>query len=84
MRYGIGGDRELTVPLSFTARHWPSASQPRIRDSSWTRVFVSRTLVLAERRRESLARRHGWVEMWTLEGRFGDDMAAVFRLGREI
>ena len=74
--------RELTVPLSLTSRHWLSASQPRIRDISCTRALVSRAFVLAERRIESLARRHGWVEMCTFRGSV--DGGTVAMLGGEM
>lgn len=49
------------------------ASQPRIRVISWTSDLVSRALVLEERSWDSLARRQGWVERWTVGGRVGED-----------
>ena len=60
---------ELTVPLDVICREDASASQPTMRAISWTRDFVSRLLASFERSCESLARRHGWVETWTLDGK---------------
>ncbi len=43
-----------------------------MRAISWTRVLVSRALASLDRSWESLARRHGWVETWTLGGSDGE------------
>ena len=39
-----------------------------MRAISWIRDFVSRALASFDRSWESLARKHGWVETWTLIG----------------
>ena len=59
---------ELTVPVDLICRHSAKASQPTMRAISWTRDFVSRALASFDRSWESLARKHGWVETWTLTG----------------
>lgn len=50
-------------------RNLPRASAARSSEISWTRTLVSLDVVVAERSWESFARRQGWVETWTLEGR---------------
>jgi len=45
------------------------ASQPRMKEISWTRAFVSLAFAVLERSWESLAWRHGCVETWTFGGR---------------
>lgn len=50
-------------------RNLPRASAARSSEISWTRALVSLDVVVAERSWESFARRQGWVETWTLEGR---------------
>ena len=63
-------DKErLTVPLELVCNPDARASHPSIRAISWTKAFVSRALVPLERSCDSLARRHGCWEMWTLGGR---------------
>jgi hypothetical protein len=60
---------ELTVPDSVTSKPWARASQPTMVAISCTSCLTSRPFVDWERRMLSFARRHGCVEMWTLEGR---------------
>lgn len=56
-------------PVLEISRNRPRASEARRRDISWTRVLVALGVVEEERSWESFARRQGWVETWTLEGR---------------
>jgi hypothetical protein len=44
------------------------ASQPMMREISWTRALVSRELAVLSRSCESLAWRQGCEETWTFEG----------------
>jgi hypothetical protein len=53
---------------SLLLRAAARASEPKIREISWTRALVSRALVVLSRSWESLAWRQGWEEMWTLGG----------------
>jgi hypothetical protein len=53
------------------------ASHPTINAISWIRAFVSRALAELERRRESLAWRHGCVERCTFGGRIVDAMITI-------
>jgi hypothetical protein len=53
------------------------ASHPTINDISWIKAFVSRALAELDRRRESLAWRHGCVERCTFGGRDMDAMVKV-------
>lgn len=46
-----------------------NASEPTRREISCTSVLTSFALVLPERSWLSLARKHGWLETWTLLGR---------------
>ena len=45
------------------------ASEPKSKEISWIKVLTSRALVVLERSCDSLARRQGCVETWTLGGR---------------
>ena len=62
---------KLTLPPETGVKHSARASQPRIVVISCTKALTSLELELLERRRLSLPWMHGWVEMRTLEGRFG-------------
>lgn len=53
------------------------ASHPTINDISWIKAFVSRALAELDRRRESLAWRHGCVERCTFGGRDMDAMVKI-------
>jgi len=44
---------------------------------SWTRAFTSFALAWWERSCESLARRQGWLETWTLEGTDVDEAILI-------
>lgn len=46
-----------------------SASQPTIREISWTNALTSLEGVLFDRSWLSFARRQGWSETWTFFGR---------------
>ena len=59
---------ELTVPLDVICKDFARVSQPTMRAISWTKDLVSRALAALDRSWESFARRHGWVETWTLAG----------------
>lgn len=59
---------KLTVPLDVMCREFARVSQPIMRAISWTKDLVSRALAALDRSWESFARRHGWVETWTLNG----------------
>lgn len=72
--------KRLTVPVGTLCRHAAKASQPTMRAISCTSAFVSRAFVSLDRSCESFARTHGWVEMWTFDGR--DPEAMTERGGR--
>lgn len=67
----------MSVPLETGVSSVERAAQPRIRVISWTRDFESRALVLEERSWDSLARRQGWVDRWTVRGRDGGEGMVV-------
>jgi hypothetical protein len=66
-----------TVPSSFTDSPALRASYPTMRAISCTSVCASRHPVCAERSWESLARRHGCVEMCAFLGRSEEAIVAV-------
>jgi len=57
------------------------ASQPTIKDISWTNALVSLAFAVLARNWESLAIKHGCVETWTLGGR---ECAMMMRLSMLI
>jgi len=59
----VVGDRVSTLGPGLVERAAAVASQPIMREISWTRVFVSRALAALSRSWESLAWRQGWEEM---------------------
>lgn len=56
----------LTVPLLTEVSSEAKASTATIKAISCIKVLVSRALACLERNCESFARRHGWVDIWTL------------------
>ncbi|CAL8574493.1 hypothetical protein XPA_010745 [Xanthoria parietina] len=57
----------LTVPVLTGVSSEAKASTARMRAISCIKALVSRALASLERSCDNFARRHGWVDMWTLE-----------------
>lgn len=59
----------MSVPELVGFRQEASASEATRRAISWIKDLTSRACVDFERRRESFAETHGWVEMCAFVGR---------------